>query len=90
MIRWFIIVLFLCGFTPIYDLHDTPQKVTEEVKNMEIQVQDKQFEIFSTTPTLAEIEDHQIVIIGSHTWNALMWKDGIDIYKVEGSCVTHN
>lgn len=87
---WILPLLLLIGFTPIYDKYDNFEKVTDEVKNMEIQVQDKQFRVLDSTPTLTDLEDHEIVVVSSNGWTAIMLRDNIDIFKIDVSCVTVN
>jgi len=84
----FPIALMLCGFTMIYSKHDKIEQVDNELNNMEDNFQDKQFTVLPGTPTLTDLQDHEVVIVSSNGWNALMWRDGIDLYAVKGSCVT--
>lgn len=88
--RWIILSVFLMAYTPIHLEHGN-KKVDDEFKNIEANLQDQQFTIYSSTPILSAVKDGQIFIVfgGSHTiYSALMWRRGREIYKVNGSCIT--
>ena len=87
--RWIMpFCLMLMAFTPIYTTHDSTEKVDEEVRNLEVDVQSQHFTVFATTPNLTEVKDGQIVIVSSNSYNKLMWRQNQEIYAVTGSCVT--
>ena len=89
MIKWLLFsCVFLMGFTPIYDKHDTPQKTKEEFKNIENSVQPLQMKVFPSTPILSELQDREEVIVGSGTWATQMFRFNDEIWKVNSSCVT--
>ena len=74
--------------TPIYDQHDSQEKVDEELRNIYYAAQSNQFTIFTDTPTPTDLKDGEIVIYSSGTVQKLIWRDGEDIYAVQGSCIT--
>lgn len=76
------------GFAPLFQSHDNFDKVSTEIKNIETQVQDKQFRTFDSTPTLTDLEDHEMVLVSSNGYTAIMFRDNIEIYAVQTSCVT--
>lgn len=87
--KWYwLLAIGLMGFSPLYSVYDSPEKVSSEIKNMENDLQSQQFNIVQSTPNLQEMKDGQIVIVSSGTYNKIMWRSGIDIYAVNGSCVT--
>lgn len=89
MNRWiFLLIIPLFAFTMIYDKHDTTQKVDDELNNVEDNKQDVSHRIFITTPTLGDLQDHEVVLVSSNNWSAVMWRDNVEIYAVKGSCVT--
>jgi len=81
------LAIFLLGFTPIYDKYDD-EKVTDEIKNMEVQLQDKQFRILDSTPVLVDLQDREIVVISTNGIEGLIYRRGIDLFLVTGSCIT--
>ena len=76
------------GFTPIYDRHETPEKVDAEFKEIENTTQSKQWGIFTNTPTLNDLQDKQVVIVSSNGWSTILWRDNRELYSIRGSCVT--
>ena len=88
MNRWLFLVFGLVAFSPIHDKHETFPKIDDEIKAIESQTQDIQFTVFPGTPTIADVQDRQIVIIGSGTWSALMYRFNNEIWAVRASCVT--
>lgn len=90
MNKWFAFLGLLClGLTPIYDKHEKMEQITEEIKNIEVIVQDKQFRFIETsTPTLVELEDKEIIVISTNGIQGLLYRNGIDLFLLSGSCVT--
>lgn len=85
--RWLLIILVLCAFTPFYEVYDTKEKISDEFKNVENDVQSKQFTIYKTTPNLSDLTNGQIVIFSSGAIK-LMLRENNDIYAVQFSCIT--
>lgn len=88
MIKWLPLVFLLMAFTPIYDKHETTEKVDNEFKEIEQTVQPKQWATFSSTPIVKELSDKQVVIVSSQGWSTIMWRDNNEIYSIRGSCST--
>lgn len=86
--RWIILSLFLCGFTPLFVTHDSFDKVDKEFNQIEETLQDEQFNLMRSTPNLSDLKDRQIVIVSSNGWSTVMWRDNQEIYALRGSCVT--
>jgi hypothetical protein len=86
--KWLWGCLLLMGFTPVHLEYDKPEKVRQEFRNLENTVQDQQFRVVTSTPVLTDLKDHEIVVFSSGTLSQIIWRDGIDIYAVRGSCVT--
>ena len=80
-------IIFLTGFTRIYDLHDSPDKIDGEFRNIEIGVQPKGWRVFSSTPSLYDLEDDECVKVSSNIVS-IMCRDSNDIYSIKLSCVT--
>lgn len=85
--RWLILGLLLCAFTPLYPVHDTPAKVDDEIKNVADSVQDEQLTVFTSTPILSQLKDGQMVIFSSGTVK-LMFRQNQEIFAVSVSCIT--
>jgi len=86
--RWLFLSLALCAFTPIFQKHDSTEKIDEEFANLEQDAQSQGFRIFNATPTLKDLKDGQIVIMSTNGYTSLMWRSNIEIFSVKGSCVT--
>lgn len=85
--RLCLISLLLLGWRPIYERHDTPDRVSDEFKNVEDNLQDQQYFIYPSTPNLTDLKDGQIVLFSSGA-HKIMWRDGNDIFTIQGSCIT--
>ena len=72
----------------IHNTHEKSEQVDDEFNNVEDNKQDTQFRILAGTPTLKDLQDHEIVIVSSNNWSALMWRDNVELYAIKGSCVT--
>ena len=64
--------LFLClclvlltGLTPIYNTHDSQEKIDEEFRNLYLNVQPKQFVVVDSTPEATEFQNAEFVIFNS-------------------------
>lgn len=88
MTRWLWLCVFLMGLTPIYNKHDTPQKVDDEFNNFSDLAQPVQWRVLSATPTLNELVEGESVIVGSATWATQMFRFNNEIWKVQSSCAT--
>lgn len=85
--RWLVLAMFLMAFSPVYTIHDSSDKVDTEIKQIANDVQDKSFDIDSSTPNLSDFKDGQFVIFKS-TAVKIMFRAGNEIYAVQASCVT--
>lgn len=85
--RWLILALFLCAFSPIYSSHDNQGKIDSELKNIYDQAQSEQFRVVTATPNLTDLKDREVVIFSSGAIK-LMLRSGQDIYVVSVSCIT--
>lgn len=89
MNKWLLLLIpFLMGFKSNETLHDAPQKVTDEFRNVERTTQSKQWRVLSGTPTLTDLEDHEVVLVSSNGWTAIMFRDNVEVYSIRFSCVT--
>ncbi len=86
--RWLWLIPLLVAFTPIHDIYDTKEKIKDEFRNIEQNLQPVQFKVFATTPALADLQDGEIVIISSGINQSLIWRSQAEIYAVHGSCIT--
>ena len=86
--KWILLCLFLCAFTPLKPKHDTMEQVDEEFRNVEHSVQDKKFTIITTTPTLGTMRDGEFKILYSSGVTSILLRNGNDLYSVKVSCVT--
>lgn len=86
--KWYIffIVPFLTAFSPRYETYDF-NKVSDEFRNVEEDVQSQEFQVYTTTPNLTDLKNGQIVIFSSGAIK-LMWRENNDIYTIQGSCIT--
>lgn len=84
----FLSFFLLLGLTPVSNEYSTNDKIEVEFKNLYGQAQDKQFDVFTATPTLTAIQDGQIVVFRTGDTSGLMFRSGQEIYKVNASCVT--
>lgn len=80
-------ILILCGFGPIYQSHDSQEKVDTEFVNLYDQAQSEQFRVVVATPNLNDLKDGEFVIMNSST-TKVMFRIGQEIYSVNVSCVT--
>lgn len=85
--RWIILSLFLCAFSPIYSQHDTKEKVDNEFKNGYDQMQPRQFTVVTSTPNLSDFRDGEMVIFSSGAVKVMV-RVGQEIYTVGISCIT--
>ena len=89
MNKWILILcLPLFGFTMIKDKHTDFQSVDDELNNIEDNKQDIQFKTFPGTPTLTDLQDHEFVLVVTTGIARIMFRDNIEIYSVNMSCVT--
>ena len=90
MKKWWIFLAFpfLIGATPISDTHTSFDEVDQELRNIYLSMQANQFTVLTTTPVPTDLKDNEIVIYSSGTVKQLIWRDGVDIYSVQGSCIT--
>jgi len=88
MTKWIALVLLLCAFTPVYEKHDTPEKVDQEIKEIELSVQPKRWRVLSGTPTLNDLQTNECVFVSSNGWANIMCRDNIEVYAIKMSCVT--
>ncbi len=82
-----LILTVLVGFTPIHNNYNEEQKINDEFRNVEQNLQPKEFRVVSTTPTLDDMKDHEVVIFSSGIIR-IMFRENQDIYSVTPSCVT--
>ena len=85
---WLLLLLPLCGFTRVHWDYDQDYKIIDEFANIENSVQDKQFRVVPSTPNLQDLQDGEIVIVSSNTFNKLMYRMNQEIYMINVSCVT--
>ena len=89
-----IILLFLASHlnaaTPTRNTYKDESDIFAEVRNIYDLLQDQQFRVVDSTPLPndSSIKDGEIVRYSSGTVRKLMWRDGVDIYAVQGSCIT--
>ena len=86
--KWVLLAIPLMALTPLHNSHDTQEKIDQEFRQIENELQDKNFRIVGSTPALGDLRNGEIVILSSLTVNYLMWRAGNDLYSVKGSCVT--
>lgn len=86
---WILSLPLILGFTRIHWDYERPEYVREEFSNLETNVQDQSFTVFTGTPTLSDLKDGQIVIVSSGTFNKLMYRIGQEVFSVDVSCVTY-
>ena len=86
--RWLFLCLALMAFMPLYQNHDTQGKVDAEFKNLENDVQSREFTVLTGTPTPKDLRIGEIVIISSGAAKMLLIRVGEDIYSVNMSCNT--
>ena len=86
---WLIPMCFflVAAYHPQYETYETKEKIGDEFKNIETDVQSAAFKVFKTTPNLSDLRDGEIIIFSSGAVK-LMWRNLNDIYMVQGSCIT--
>lgn len=85
--RWILLGLLLCAWTPIYQNHDATDKIDQEFSGQENDLQSKQFTVKDSTPNLNDLKDGEIVIVSTSSIR-LMFRVNTEIYSVNASCVT--
>lgn len=85
---WLLGLLPLCGFNRIATVHDDTDKIDREFVAVENALQHPTVQVFTSTPNLRALNDHEVAILSSGTWNNLMFRYGNDIFKVNASCFT--
>lgn len=91
MTKWLffsVLALLLCGFTLVDQKHETPEAVDAEFFNVSQNLQGRQFYIYLSTPNFSELQDGEVVIVSSGTFNKLMFRSGQELYSVTPSCIT--
>ena len=81
--RWLLLVLpfLILGLTPVYNSHDSQEKIDEEFRNLYLSVQPKQFTIVLSTPAANEFQEGEMVILDSGQIKLVLTK-GTTIYEV--------
>ena len=90
MIKWTTLILCFClfGFAPIYDRHDSTQKIDDEVKGIVDGTHPRQWRVFENTPTINDLQDGEFVLVSSNGWTAIMGRNNVEIFGVRLSCFT--
>ena len=86
--RWLLLIPLLCAWTPVFTNHDTTDKVDIEFSGQENDVQSKQHTIVTSTPSLKDLKDGEIVIISSGAYTGLMFRSNQEVWAVSVSCIT--
>ena len=87
--KWLILGLFLCAWTPIIKVHDSTDKIDQEFNGQENDLQSKQFTVVPSTPNLLDLKDGEMVIVSTNTaYTRLMFRYNQEIWMVNASCVT--
>ena len=93
---WFFIVsaitIFCLGFAkgayaPLYETYESKEKIVDEFKNIENDLQSREFRVFSSTPNLSDLVDGEIVVFSSGSVK-IMFRNLNDVYSVNASCIT--
>ena len=87
--RWIILGLLLCAWTPITQKHETLESVDQEFSGQENDLQSKQFTVKDSTPNLNDLKDAEMIIVSTNTaYTRLMFRYNQEIWMVNASCVT--
>lgn len=88
--RWLTLALIpaLMAFAPLVSTHDSTDKVDQEIRNIEQNLQGVEFAVVTDTPALTEMRDGQILLLSSGTVNKLIWRVNQEIYAVSGTSIT--
>lgn len=63
--RWLLLALILCGFRPVYNKHDTFEKVDTELIEMQNAYQEQKFTVNATTPNVVDMRDQSFEIVAT-------------------------
>lgn len=86
--RWLLIALFLCAFTPIYLDHGDKKRTDDEFTNIYQQAQAKNFRVMPDTPSLNDIQEGEMVIVSTTSFTKIMFRRNQEIFAIGVSCVT--
>ena len=84
---WLLLIPVLCAYKPLKTTYESYEEVGQEIRNIEKNVQGRQFTVVDSTPNLTDLQDGEVVIFSSGT-TRLMFRNGQEIYSVNVSCVT--
>lgn len=88
--KWIILTmcLGLMGLTPLSTSHETQRKTDDEFINLYGGVQPRSLKVFSSTPSLSELQDGEQVIFSTGSFVRLFFRSNQEIYSVNVSCIT--
>jgi hypothetical protein len=81
---FFFSVSNLFALTQTQQEYKNERNIKQEFRNLYMNVQSKQYTIFTTTPNLNDLQDGQIVILSSFT-KGFAWRDGNTINMINSS-----
>ena len=76
-------LFFLLGASPIRETYKSDTDIKAEFQNVYFSLQDKQFRVFDSTPSLNSLRDGEMVIYSSGTANKFIIRRSSRIYEVD-------
>ena len=78
----FLFIAFLCAFSRERFSYNNPNDVYYEFQNVYKNAQPKNFKIMTTTPTLSQLENGEVVILKSNP-DSLIFREGQKLHYIQ-------
>ena len=87
-ILWIVFIsFFTMGLVPIYDRHDSQEKIDEEFRNIYLNAQSRKFTFVTSTPTSLDMQEGELIVFSSGVIKLILF-DGTTTYQVIFSSIS--